>query len=115
MHQQGGAEQFRREEALVAVAFVSIHDPQFLRGARTNLARTLWRYGFALSPQEMQAVRDYLAATGDFTDQAIIDDLTKQVGEQLESPAIPTTDAESPDAETLRREEFAFFRWFGPG
>jgi hypothetical protein len=76
--QGGGTGQLRREEALMAVAFASIRDPQFLSGAKTNLEHTLWRYGFALSPQEMQEVRRYFDAKGGLDDQAIIDDLEEE-------------------------------------
>jgi hypothetical protein len=78
VEQQGEAEKFRREEALMAVAHVSIREPQFLEGARTNLEHTLWRYGFALSPGETRAVRKYFDATNGLDDQEIIDDLTMQ-------------------------------------
>ena len=81
MEQQGEAEKFRREEALMAVAHVSIREPRFLQGARTNLEHTLWRYGFALSPGEMQAVKEYFAANYSLEDQKIIDDLREQLKE----------------------------------
>ena len=70
----------------MAVAHVSIREPQFLRGARNNLEHTLWRYGFALSPGETRAVEKYFEATNSLDDQEIIDDLTKQ----LEEPELST-------------------------
>jgi hypothetical protein len=81
VEQQGEAETFRREEALMAVAHVSIREPRFLQGARNNLEHTLWRYGFALSPGEVWAVKEYFRATNRFDDQEIIDDLKKQLEE----------------------------------
>jgi hypothetical protein len=81
VEQQGGTEAFRRDEALMAVATLSINDPQFLNDLRTNLEATLWRYGFALSPQEMQETRNYFETNTGLSDQAIIDNL----GEQVES------------------------------
>jgi hypothetical protein len=80
VEQQEAAQEFRREEALMVVAIASIHDPEFLSGARTDLESTLWRYGFALSPQEMEEVRGYFEAKKDCLDQAIIDDLEAQLG-----------------------------------
>jgi hypothetical protein len=101
VEQQGEAEKFRREEALMAVAHVSIREPQFLQGARANLERTLWRYGFALSPGEMRAVKKYFDDTNSLEDQEIIDDL---ITKQLEEPEL------SGDVEPLaaRRRRWRF-------
>jgi hypothetical protein len=75
VEQHGGTEEFRRLEALMAVAFVSIRDPQFLSGARNNLESTLWLYGFALSPHEMEEVREYFGVRDGLSDREIIDAL----------------------------------------
>lgn len=72
MEQQGGTEEFRREEALMALATLATYDPQFLNGVRADLDSTLWRYGFALSPQEMQEARDFLTNTTDLSDEDFI-------------------------------------------
>jgi hypothetical protein len=86
VEQRGGAEEFRREEALMAVAFTSMRDPRFLSEARTDLEHTLWRYGFALSPHEMEAVRRYFGAKGDdVDDQAIVADLEEQLAPLTEA------------------------------
>lgn len=44
----------------MAVARLSISDDDFLRGMKRDPASTLWRYGFALSPQEMREATDFL-------------------------------------------------------
>jgi hypothetical protein len=69
---QEGTEAFRREEALMALAELSIGYPQFLSDLRDNLESTLWRYGFALSPQEMQEARNFLAAHAELSDDDLL-------------------------------------------
>ena len=72
---------FRRDEALMAVARLSIGGPEFLNGLRADLESALWRYGFALSPQETREAREYFAAkTGD-TDDDVVRDLEYQLRE----------------------------------
>jgi hypothetical protein len=75
VEQQGPTEGFRREEALTALAELSIAHPPFLSGLRGNLEFTLWRYGFALSPREMQEARNYLAAYAELSDEEILENL----------------------------------------
>jgi hypothetical protein len=70
--QQGGTEEVRRDRALEALAILSINDEYFLGSLRDNLESTLWDYGFALSPTEMQAVRKYLGDHAGDSDQDII-------------------------------------------
>jgi hypothetical protein len=72
VEQQGGTEAFRREEALMALAELSIGYPQFLSDLRDNLEATLWRYGFALSPEEMQAARYFLAGHAELSDDDLL-------------------------------------------
>jgi hypothetical protein len=69
---QEGTEAFKREEALMALAELSIGYPQFLSDLRDNLESTLWRYGFALSPQEMQEARNFLAAHAELSDDDLL-------------------------------------------
>ena len=76
MAEQGGTEEFRRDRALEALAILSIYDNYFLSSLRDNLESTLWDYGFALSPDEMQAVRERLTEHAGESDQQIIDFLT---------------------------------------
>jgi hypothetical protein len=71
--QQGGTEEFRRDRALEALAILSINDTYFLSSLRDNVESTLWDYGFALSPDEMYAVRQYLTEHAQESDQQIID------------------------------------------
>jgi hypothetical protein len=47
-----------RLEALKGLTVLAIHDDQFRRGAIDDLEGTLRRYGFDLTPQEMERVRD---------------------------------------------------------
>ena len=79
MEQQGGTEEFRRASAMEALCVLSIHDRNFLPGLRDNLEATLWSYGFALSPREMEDARKYL------TDKApLSDDQIRQILETAE-------------------------------
>lgn len=78
MERQGGTEEYRRDEALMAVATLSIHDADFLNGLRTNFESTLWRRGFALSPKEMSDARAYFTARADDSDEEIVRDLRGQ-------------------------------------
>lgn len=72
MEQQGGRQEFRRDKALEALAILSIYEPGFLGGIRDDLEATLWRYGFALSPQEMWEARHYLTQNAEQTDEEIL-------------------------------------------
>jgi hypothetical protein len=78
VEQQGGIQELRRDKALEALAILSIYEPSFLRGIRDDLESTLWRYGFALSPQEMREARDYLTRNAELTDEEIIQNLETQ-------------------------------------
>jgi hypothetical protein len=78
MQQQGGTQEFKRDKALEALAILSIYEPGFLGGIRDDLESTLWRYGFALSPQEMREARDYLTENAELSDDAIIQSLVSQ-------------------------------------
>jgi len=60
-----------RNGAREALAILSIHDEYFLRSLRNDLESTLWDYGFALSPDEMKRVREYLGTHSDESDQII--------------------------------------------
>lgn len=64
----------------MALAILSIHEPDFLRGARTDLEGTLETYGFALNDQELERARNYLAQYGsDVTDEEITENLKSPV------------------------------------
>jgi hypothetical protein len=80
--QRGG--EFRREEALMAVANLSISDPEFLNGLKADQESTLWRYGFALSPQEMREVGRYFSDKAGFRDEEIVGDLREQLDSSAE-------------------------------
>jgi hypothetical protein len=65
----------------MAVARLSIGDPEFLNGLRADLESALWRYGFALSPQETREAREYFAAKTNDSDDDIVRDLENQLRE----------------------------------
>jgi hypothetical protein len=79
VERQGGTQEFRRDKALEALAILSIYEPGFLGGIRDDLESTLWRYGFALSPQEMREARYYLTENAELSDDEIIQRLESQV------------------------------------
>ena len=97
MEQQGGPEESGRTEALMALAILSIYAPGFLSEVRANLESTLWRYGFALSPEEMRDASDYFAERATLSDQDIVDGLREQI-----------------ESEREQIESEVFFRWFRP-
>jgi hypothetical protein len=97
VEQQGGPEEFGRTEALMALAILSINAPGFLSEVRTNLESTLWRYGFALSPEEMRDASDYFAERATLSDQDIVDGLREQLESEREQIGVA-----------------ARFRWFRP-
>jgi hypothetical protein len=97
VEQQGGPEEFGRTEALMALAILSIYAPGFLSEVRTNLESTLWRYGFALSPEEMREASVYFAERATLSDQDIVDGLREQI-----------------ESEREQIESEVFFRWFRP-
>ncbi len=81
--QQAETEEIRRDKALEALAILStgdftrleedlVHPDHFLKGMRTDVESTLWDYGFALSPQEMQDVRAFLEETASLSDEEFV-------------------------------------------
>jgi hypothetical protein len=71
VEQQGNTEGLRREKAAMALVLLLISDDEFLYGLRTNPEVALWSYGFALSPREMEEVKNLIEVTSDLTDEAI--------------------------------------------
>ena len=82
MAQQGGTEEFRRDRALEALAILSINDDHFLTHIRDNQEPTLWEHAFALSPSEMQIVKDFFDETAGVSDQEIINRLKNPIAER---------------------------------
>jgi hypothetical protein len=78
VEQQGNTEGLRREKAAMALVLLLIGDDEFLNGLRTNLEVALWSYGFALSPREMEEVRNLIEVTSDLSDQEIRDSLEEE-------------------------------------
>ena len=71
MAEQGGTGKVMRDRALEALGILSLYDDYFLSSLRDNPEPTLWNYGFALSPDEMQEVRQYLTDHAEDSDQEI--------------------------------------------
>ncbi len=82
---------FVRIEALMAVARLSISDPDFLNGLKDDLDRTLWRYGFALSPAEVQDAREYFVAKADDRNNEIVRSLERNFAELADLPPTDRT------------------------
>jgi hypothetical protein len=72
-------EEFRRDTALRALGILSIeggqlsaYDDQFMRGITTALEPTLWDYRFALSPKEVEDVKDFSEKTASLSDEDFV-------------------------------------------
>jgi hypothetical protein len=72
-------EEFRRDTALRALGILSIeggqlsaYDDQFMRGITTALEPTLWDYRFALSPKEVEDVKDFSETTASLSDEDFV-------------------------------------------
>jgi hypothetical protein len=91
--QQGDAEGFERDEVALALFILSINDVQFLKGLRTDPGSTLWRHGFALSPKEMETVRDTFAdkEISYLKDEEIIEKARREQEKEKETPSIRAT------------------------
>jgi hypothetical protein len=51
---------------------LSAYDDQSLRGITTALEPMPWAYGFVLSPQEGQDVRDFIEKTASLSDEEFV-------------------------------------------
>jgi hypothetical protein len=72
-------EEFRRDTALRALGILSIeggqlsaYDDQSIRGITTALEPTSWDYGFALSPKEVEDVKDFSEKTASLSDEEFV-------------------------------------------
>jgi hypothetical protein len=72
-------EEFRRDTALRALRILSVeggqlsaYDDQFMRGITTALEPTLWDYRFALSPKEVEDVKDFSEKTASLSDEDFV-------------------------------------------
>ena len=61
-----------RQKALRTLARLATTDSDFLTGVRTDAELTLWRYGFALNPEEMRFVTNYLTDHGNLSDAEVV-------------------------------------------
>jgi hypothetical protein len=67
-----------RLEALWGLTALAIHDREFRSEALRNLESTLWRYGFALSPQEVDRVRQFQENVANMKDEDLVRELERQ-------------------------------------
>ena len=92
MAQQGETEEIRRDKALEALAILStgdftrleedlVHTEHFLNGMRTDVEPTLWDYGFALSPKEVEDVKDFIENTASLSDEEFVRHIKEVPGE----------------------------------
>jgi hypothetical protein len=72
-------EEFRRDTALRALGILSIeggqlsaYDDQFERGITTALEPTSWDSGFALSPKEVEDVKDFMEKSASLSDEEFV-------------------------------------------
>ena len=72
-------EGFRRDTVLRALGILSIeggqssaYDDQSIRGITTALEPTSWDYGFALSPKEVEDVKDFSEKTASLSDEEFV-------------------------------------------
>jgi len=90
--QQGETEEIRRDKALEALAILStgdftrleedlVHPEHFLKGMRTDVEPTLWDYGFALSPKEVEDVKDFFENTASLRDEEFVRHIKEVPGE----------------------------------
>jgi hypothetical protein len=65
-----------RLEALRALTILAVHDEEFRRGMWDDLEGTLTRYGFALTDQELEQVRNFVFTVRDSLDEDLFASLT---------------------------------------
>lgn len=89
MAQQGGSDGLDRDGAARAVAILSLHEDQFLSDLRDDPESTLWNYGFALSPQEMETIRGAFGVARDrgLSDEDILRLLEEPVQQSVQQSA----------------------------
>ena len=90
--QQGETEEIKRDKALEALAILStgdftlleedlVHPEHFLKGMTTDVEPTLWDYGFALSPKEVEDVKDFIENTASLSDEEFVRHIKEVPGE----------------------------------
>lgn len=72
-------EERMRQEALMTVFILATNDSTFLSRVRRDTEATLWRYGLALNPAEMDLVRRHLADGADLDDEQFMRRLSEQM------------------------------------
>ena len=84
MAQPGDAEGFVRDGAAEALILLLASDRGILDGLRTNPETTLWNYGFALSPRELESVRSFIQYTSAQSFEETLNQLQQPESESLE-------------------------------
>ena len=64
-----------RLEALKGLTILALNDEQFRRGAIDDLEGTLGRYGFDLTDQEMERLREAQRVSADQSDEELVREL----------------------------------------
>jgi hypothetical protein len=67
-----------RLEALWGVTTLAMYDPEFRSAAVSDLESALWMHGFALSPLEMDVVRDFRGKVAGMSDAELVEELRRQ-------------------------------------
>ncbi len=67
-----------RLEALWGLTTLAINDPEFRGEAIRDLENTLWMHGFALSPPEMERVKEFQNYVASMSDEELVEELGRQ-------------------------------------
>lgn len=72
-------EERTRRETLVTLLTLATNDSTFLSRVRTDTESTLWWYGLALNPAEMDLVRHHLGENANLSDEEYMRQLASQM------------------------------------
>jgi hypothetical protein len=67
-----------RLEALWGVTTLAMYDPEFRSEAIRDLESALWMHGFALSPPEMERVKEFREKVAGMSDEELVEELRQQ-------------------------------------
>jgi hypothetical protein len=90
MAERGGSHELDRDGAARAVAILSLREDGFLNSLREDPESTLWNYGFALSPLEMETIRQAFGTARDrgMSDEDIVQMLRESLRESLRADEV---------------------------
>jgi hypothetical protein len=92
-----------RLEALKGLTILAIHDDQFRRGVMDDLDGTLRRYGYDLTGQEMERLRDAHRRIAGMSDA----DLARELGDRQQRVRVLSEEEER----VLAPEEYVRVAW----